>query len=411
MDTPAEQKAVKKHHLREKCAAANSPTPVTIPDMNPPTIIAPNASDTTTTVMDNSACPNKDIEDLWRLVAQRAAKKAWQCNYIEEQMRLKAAAMQSTYKDIVPTPLSQPSHLPAPNSTENYFHKQQLCTAPIAVNMIIEPLVPTSSALRITNDDNTVKKVDPKLLRMEQYWAPFRSGPFPEGIQNSVAELRAVVEKEEAEAAQVAALLSVQSEESEKREEEKQSEEMSETSMKEKSEREEEDKIEGRIEEKKQNENVANDGTTRQKSMAFDWAADVDASVGICPIVADNDVPDVSTIPALAELDNPILAAPDNPVPATLHDPTPTVHVDADVASVPISLINTISKMFVDPVMLGESTPITYIKPVVDPAPVSSAKSTPIVPVSPILLIAHSPRDFSDLWSNARNPWGSIHHR
>jgi hypothetical protein len=103
--------------------------------------------------------------------------------------------MQSTYEDIVPTLLSQPSHLPAPNSTENYFHKQQLRTAPIAVNVIVKPLIPTSSALRITDNDNTVKKVDAKLLCMEQYWAKFRSGPFPEGIQNSVAELRAVVKR------------------------------------------------------------------------------------------------------------------------------------------------------------------------------------------------------------------------
>lgn len=113
--------------------------------------------------------------------------------------------------------------------------------------MIIEALIPTSSALRITNGDDTVKKVNAKLLHMEQYWAEFQSGPFPKGIQNSGAELRAVVEKEEEDAAQVAALLSVKSER------------MSEMSMKEKSEREKEDKIKGRIEEKEQIEkNIAN---------------------------------------------------------------------------------------------------------------------------------------------------------
>jgi hypothetical protein len=86
MDTPAERKAAKKRCLREKRTATNLPTPVTITDANLPAIIAPNTSDTTTTVMDNSARPNKDIEDPWRLVARRAAKKAWQHNYVEEQM-------------------------------------------------------------------------------------------------------------------------------------------------------------------------------------------------------------------------------------------------------------------------------------------------------------------------------------
>jgi hypothetical protein len=37
---------------------------------------------------------------------------------------------------------------------------------------------------------NTVEKVDAKLLRMEQYWAESRSGPFPEGIQNTIMALR-----------------------------------------------------------------------------------------------------------------------------------------------------------------------------------------------------------------------------
>jgi hypothetical protein len=46
---------------------------------------------------------------------------------------------------------------------------------------------------------NTVEKVDAKLLRMEQYWAESRSGPFPEGIQNAMADLRALLEKQDTE--------------------------------------------------------------------------------------------------------------------------------------------------------------------------------------------------------------------
>ena len=69
MDTSLSKNAAKKCHQHENCAAANFPTPATIADANPPTIITQNASDTTTAINDSSKCPNKEIEDLWRLVA------------------------------------------------------------------------------------------------------------------------------------------------------------------------------------------------------------------------------------------------------------------------------------------------------------------------------------------------------
>jgi hypothetical protein len=70
MDTPAERKAAKKRRLREKRAAANSPTPVTIADTNPLAITAPNENLTATDIAEHSERPNKAIEDLWRLVAK-----------------------------------------------------------------------------------------------------------------------------------------------------------------------------------------------------------------------------------------------------------------------------------------------------------------------------------------------------
>ena len=69
MDTTTSKNAAKKRRQRENRAAANFTIPATI-DMNPPAIIAPNASDTTTAIIDSSKYPDKEIEDLWRLAAQ-----------------------------------------------------------------------------------------------------------------------------------------------------------------------------------------------------------------------------------------------------------------------------------------------------------------------------------------------------
>ena len=69
MDTSLSKNAAKKRHQRENRAAANLPTPATIADANPPAIITQNTSDTTTAITDSSKRPNKEIEDLRRLVA------------------------------------------------------------------------------------------------------------------------------------------------------------------------------------------------------------------------------------------------------------------------------------------------------------------------------------------------------
>jgi hypothetical protein len=58
----------------------------------------------------------------------------------------------------------------------------------------------TSSA-PTEEDMNTVEKVDAQLARMEQNWAETRSGPFPEGIRNAIADLRFSLEKQDTETA------------------------------------------------------------------------------------------------------------------------------------------------------------------------------------------------------------------
>ena len=66
---------------------------------------------------------------------------------------------------------------------ENYFHKQQLRTAPITTYPIVEPTTTTNRstpkytetvtlpAQPARDNGDTVEQVDAKLLRMEQYWA------------------------------------------------------------------------------------------------------------------------------------------------------------------------------------------------------------------------------------------------
>jgi len=107
-----------------------------------------------------------------------------------------------------------PFPVPAPNSsinvrqeTDNYYCKLQLRTAPIAVCAIVEPTAatniptpthtdPATVPAWLANDDcDTVAKVEARLLRMEQYWAESRTGPFPESVRNAIAELRASFEK------------------------------------------------------------------------------------------------------------------------------------------------------------------------------------------------------------------------
>ena len=179
--------AAKKRRQRENCA--NSATPAIIADTSTPAIIAPNTSDATTAATDTSEYPDKEIVDLWRLAAVRAARKAWQRNYVEKQARLKAEATPQPLWNIW-SDLRQ--------TAENYYHKQLFRTAPIAVYAIVEPTTATSPTP--TEDDmNTVKKVDAELLRMEKNWAETRSGPFPEGIRNAIADLRAALEKPDSE--------------------------------------------------------------------------------------------------------------------------------------------------------------------------------------------------------------------
>jgi len=46
---------------------------------------------------------------------------------------------------------------------------------------------------------DTVEKIDAKLARMEEYWAESRSEPFPKGVRNAIADLRASFDKQDTE--------------------------------------------------------------------------------------------------------------------------------------------------------------------------------------------------------------------
>ena len=173
MDTSLSKNAAKKRRQRENCATANSAAPATIADTSPPTVITPNASDTTTAATDNSEYPDKATEDLWRLVARRAAKQGWQTKYAEKQRQLMAAS----------APPNWDQWGDVRQVAVNFYYKQLYSTAPIAVNTIVKPTAatdipppmqtdPRTVPAWIVNDDcDTVTKVEAKLLRMQEYWA------------------------------------------------------------------------------------------------------------------------------------------------------------------------------------------------------------------------------------------------
>jgi hypothetical protein len=202
--------AAKKRRQREKRAATNSATPATVADTSPPAVITPNASDTTIAATDDSEYPDKATKDLWWSVARRAAKQAWQNKYAIKQRRLMAASAPPLWND---------TWSDARQVAENYYIKHLFRTAPIAVYAIVEPTTtanhttsapPLTPALILTpmhtdtatspaKDCDTVEKVDVKLLRMQEYWAESRSEPFPQGIQDTIADLRAALEKQNKE--------------------------------------------------------------------------------------------------------------------------------------------------------------------------------------------------------------------
>ena len=55
----------------------------------------------------------------------------------------------------------------------------------------------TATSLALMEEDmNTVKKLDEKLACIEQHWAETQLGPFPEGVRNAIADLRASLERD-----------------------------------------------------------------------------------------------------------------------------------------------------------------------------------------------------------------------
>jgi len=70
------------------------------------------------------------------------------------------------------------------------------------VTLTVTTPVPATSPSKMSNATllNTVASCDTRLLQMEQEWAQTRSGPFPNGIQNMIVNIRAALVIREAEA-------------------------------------------------------------------------------------------------------------------------------------------------------------------------------------------------------------------
>ena len=116
-------------------------------------------------------------------------------------------------------------------------------------------------------------------------------------------------------------------------------------------------------------------GTTIHKLQQFNWARDVDNSLGLSP--ADPDLGDATPEPTLVNLN------PSEIVADAIHPES------AGVTPAPVN-----------------PNPVTPD----NPTPTAFAKRSPIISVSPIPPIAYEPRDFSALCSSKQNPWGSLNH-
>ena len=96
-----------------------------------------------------------------------------------------------------PPPPTQLSKFPDINVQQEATNHYGSYPAPTRVT---EP--PTATLPAPTEEDmNTVRKIDAQLAYMEQNWAETQSGPFPEGIRNAIADLRASLEKRDTDAA------------------------------------------------------------------------------------------------------------------------------------------------------------------------------------------------------------------
>jgi len=183
----------------------------------------------------------------------------------------------------------------------------------IATSMVVPTHTNTSMAL------NTVAQCDARLLQMENEWKLTRSGSFPDGIRNAIANLRAALAIREAEASEVENHKKSGDEDAVRREE-------SEEKGEEKS------------------------GRKAKKILGFNWAEDVDASIGLIDI-AHNKL-------------------------------TPLANVDTS----------------------DDASPIAHVKT----TPIASVENTSIDPNTTAIPI---PRDLSGLRSGTPNPWGSLRRR
>jgi hypothetical protein len=143
------------------------------------------------------------------------------------------------------------------------------------------------------------------------------------------------------------------------------------------------------------------DDATRHQPTPFDWATDIDQSIGPVPSVSDFR-PATPLQPTHTPSDRiPTAPAPTDGTPAAYTSPAPAL-IDPDPGDVAPRARTLATRLLTD-------NPVP-VDP--DPAAPTPATGAPTVPQARTPSIVHGPRDLSALCSGTKNPWGSIkHHR
>ena len=281
---------------------------------------------------------------------------------------------------------------------------------------------------------NTVEKIDTQLARMEQNWAETRSGPFPEGVRNAIAKLRASLEEQDTEtipplqpadpAVAVRHVATTTITISNTAIEQRDSRELAMGRGEERVRRIKED--EAREPEADQLEELERDRegiesqdevrgnpppptahpapvVTVHEPRRFDWVTETDKSIG--PVPNARDFRPTAPVPANPNRTPnrciPATSAPTNNTPTTYMPTAPAlVNPDpSDVACVPYP-----AGIVPFPISPKPIAPDNLVPSVLkEPAPTML-----VTPVSPTV---YSPCDLSALRSGTSNPWGTLRRR
>jgi hypothetical protein len=269
----------------------------------------------------------------------------------------------------------------------------------------------TATSLALTEEDmNTVEKLDEKLACIEQHWAETQSGPFPEGVRNAIADLRASLERdtETAPTSELSDLADVQHVTTTTTTTtttiadlsiatmtiEQQDNEALAVKREKEQERRAEKQIRVGEQEAEQREELDTRGQEEieeSRSERIDWVTDNDESIGPIPSASDFH----PTKPPQPDCTPP---EPTNYTP-TAYMPTAPALINpdpGDVACVPNHIGIVPVPISPKPITLDNLVPRMLKEP------------APTVLATPVLPTVYSPRNLSALRSGMSNPWGSI---